>query len=366
METKNDIIRNNNNNNAAANSIGSSISGSNNNVNKDGNLVDIFAKDDRDTMAVIKYYDLWNFYKKLNSLHWVAQEIDMSQDFRDFKNKLTAGDRHYIKHILGFFGIGDEVVLENLDDNIIPKIKLKEVCYFYRSMAEQECIHSEGYGIQINTILSEEEQIEAKNAIRTMPVITETRKWITPWLQEDVAFEDRLIAFICWEGILFSDKFSGIQWYKERNVLPGLVKFNEYISRDEGIHVDFAIHLIKNRYVKAPFETTVHKLFKRAVELSHKFIDAAILKNDPPFGLNITLLKEYVCYNADILIESLSLEFKKIWNISSNPLKYMEKHAMNKVTKNDFFVSTGTQYQNLISPTALEWEIDDTNIELTK
>lgn len=310
---------------------------------------------DRPTLFPIRYQDIWNYRKELEGLRWIAQEVNMTEDSKHYNTRLTPGDRHYIKHILGFFGFGDEIVLQNLDENVMPLIKIKEFQYVYREISTEECIHSESYSIQIDTILSGKEKEEVFNAIKTMPVMIETKKWITPWLSHDAPFENRLLCIIAWEGVLFSDKFSGIQSYASRNLMPGLVEFNKLISRDENKHVEIAMHMIIHDYVERPSEETAHKIFKKAVELSQKFVDAAVLADDPPLGLSRDLLKKYICFNADVLLEKMS--YKTIWDIKENPLEFMTIHAMNKVSKTDFFVKNPTQYQTLTSKDALAWNV---------
>ena len=254
--------------------------------------------------------------------------------------------------------------MKNLDENVLPHIKIKEFQYVYRAISDQECVHSESYSIQIDTIMSGKEKEEVFNAAKNMPVFIETRKWIEPWLQPSAPFENRLMVQIVWEGVLFSDKFSGIQSFANRNVMTGLVEFNKLISRDEGVHVEMGMHLFIHGYVQKPSEETTHKIFKKAVDLSCKFVDAAILEDDPPLGLSRDLLKKYVKFNADVLLEKM--DYKTIWDIKENPLEFMTIHSMNKSTKTDFFVKNPTQYQTLTSEGALVWNVKTDPIPIVK
>ena len=323
--------------------------------------VDLFTEEkNRDALFPIIHPKVFEFYKKLNAIHWITNEIDMSGDRAMFNDKCTKGDKRAIKYVLGFFAIGDEVVLKNLD-NILALIKIKEFQYVYRHIQLQECIHSEGYSIQIDTILSGEEKEETFEATKNMPIIKEMKEWIDKWSSDDIPFEVRILLLCVVESVLFSDKFAIIQSFKERNLLHGLVHYNEYISRDENLHVDMAIFMITEGYVNKPSEEIAHKLFRQAIMLSHKFVDNAIALGDPPEGLSISSLKNYINFNADVRIEQLG--YKRLFNIDQNPLPFMIKHALGKVEKQDFFVRSATQYQQL-QPGALVYSIDNSPIDL--
>lgn len=318
-------------------------------------------EEDRFSLFPIKHPKVFAFYETIESVHWRVGEVDSSNDRSDYEKKCTPGDRKCLKYITGFFSVGDELVLENLDKNVLPKICIKEFQYVYRAMSLQECIHSHSYSVQIDTIFSGKEKEEVFEAVKNMKVIKEMKSWVDKYMLNDVDFEVRLIIFICVESIFFADKFAAIQSFKERNLISGICLYNEYISRDENIHIDYAIFLITDGYVKKPDEDLVHKLFKQAVSLSYKFIDESIDANDPPLGLSVQSLKRYAEFNADIRLEQLG--YKKMYNIPKNPLSFMEAHAMNRTNKTDFFTKNSTNYQTL-SKDALVYKIDESPIKL--
>jgi ribonucleoside-diphosphate reductase beta chain len=316
---------------------------------------------DRHSLFPIRYPDVFEYWRLWNALHWVAEEVDMTKDAIDFNNKLTKGDRFAIKNILAWFAIGDEIVLESLEESIIPLIKIKEFQYVYRGMQEIECVHSHSYSIQVQTVLSDQERDEAFDCLKNYPVIKEMKEWVDKNIPNNT-LENKLLVQIAVEGVFFCDKFAIINTFKQRNLLNGICTYNDFISRDEDSHVKFNSFLITGGYVNRPDEKTAHTIFKQAVSLSHKFIDVSILADDPPLGLSIQSLKNYICYNCDIRLEQLG--YKPLFNIASNPLKdVLEHHAMNKTSKVDFFVRGGSQYRN---PTggALVYKINESPIEL--
>lgn len=324
--------------------------------------VDICKKEtDRNSIFPLRYPEIFDYWLLWNALHWIAEEVDMTKDKADYDNKLTKGDKVAIRNILAWFLVGDEIVLGVLEDSIIPLVEVKEIKFVYRGMQEIECVHSHSYSIQAQTILSDQERDEAFDCLKNYPVIKEMKEWVDKNLSNS-PFENRLLIQIAIEGVFFSDKFAIINTFKQRNLLNGLCTYNDFISRDEGEHCNFSIFLITGGYVTKPDEKTAHTIFKQAVNLSHKFIDVSILSDDPPLGLSIQSLKNYINYNCDVRLEQLG--YKPLFNITVNPLKdVLESHAMNKTSKVDFFVRNATQYRNP-GKNALVYKIDESPVEL--
>ena len=324
--------------------------------------IDLFSEEsDRDGLFPIRYPEIFDYWLLWNKLHWVASEVSMEFDKNDYDTKLTNGDKTAIKNILAWFLVGDEIVLSKLDESILPLMKIKEFQYVYRGMAEIEMVHSHSYSIQADAILSDKEKKESFECLKNFPVIKEMKDWIDKEIL-NAPFENRILLMISIEGIFFTEKFAIINSFKQRNLLNGLTTYNDFISRDEIKHVDFNCTLITGGYIKRPDEKTVHSIFKQAVNLSHKFIDSAILQDDPPLNLTVQSLKNYINYNCDMRLEQLG--YKKLYNNTVNPLKdIMESHALNKVSKVDFFVRSGSQYSNM-SKDALVYKIDESPIVL--
>lgn len=327
-------------------------------------VIDLFKEEeDRFTLWPLRHPGIFEFWNIQNKLHWSALEVSSEGDRKDYNDKCTPGDRHTLKHILAFFGPGDEFIMKSVD-GILQDIKIKEFQFVYRAIDEMECVHSHSYSLQIDSILSDKEKEEIFESVKTLPIIAEMKNWIEKNTAKDLLFENRILAQSSIESILFVDKFAIISSFKKRNILHGLCTYNEFISRDEqDIHVMFAIYIINNGYVKRPEESVAHRIYKEAANLSIKFIDVAVLKNDVPQGLTIPALKDYVRYNCDIRLEQLG--YKKLYNIAANPLKdILEFHALGVTNKVDFFARTvSSQYQNL-SKDALVYKINESPIEL--
>jgi len=273
--------------------------------------------------------EIWSMYKKHVASFWTAEEIDLTQDHRDWM-KLNSKEQHFIKYVLAFFAASDGIVLENLTSNFINDVKLPEARCFYAFQAAMENIHSETYSLLIDTyIKSEKEKDELFNAMDNIPCIKSKANWALKWMNLNSAFSQRLVAFACVEGIFFSGSFCALFWLKKRGLMPGLTFSNELISRDEGLHTDFACLLYKSCKNKLDDET-ITKLVKSAVECEQSFICDSLPVDI--IGMNSKLMAQYIEFVADRLCHALG--HPKIYN-TQNPFDWMEMISLQG--KTNFF-----------------------------
>ena len=285
----------------------------------------------------IEHNDIWEFYKKAEASFWTAEEIDLSQDLKDWGN-LNDGERHFISHVLAFFAASDGIVNENLAEHFVAEVQYTEAKFFYGFQIAMENIHSETYSLLIDTYVKDPaEKDKLFNAIETMDCVKKKADWALRWIDEG-NFQERLIAFAAVEGIFFSGSFCSIFWLKKRGLMPGLSFSNELISRDEGLHCDFACHLY-TQHVNNPLpEQTVIDIIKDAVEIEKEFVtDALPVKL---IGMNADLMCQYIEFVADRLLNELVGQ--KIYN-SSNPFDFMEMISLQG--KTNFFEKRVGDYQ---------------------
>ena len=289
------------------------------------------------TLFPINYPDIWEHYKKHLSTFWVAEEVPLDKDKTQW-DTLSKDEQHFIKHILAFFAGSDGIVLENLVERFMSEIEIPEARCFYGFQIAIENIHSEMYSLLIDTLISDtQEKNKLFNAIQTIPCVGKKAKWALKWLQDDEAnFQTRLLAFSAVEGIFFSGSFCAIYWLKNRNIMPGLTMSNEFISRDEGLHTDFAI-LLYSHIVNRLSEETVHQLFREAVEIEEEFINEAIPCQ--MIGMDSKKMSQYIHYVADRLL--VQLNYSKLYN-DSNPFSFMEHISTEE--KTNFFEHRVTRY----------------------
>ncbi len=285
----------------------------------------------------IKHHDIWQFYKNSEACFWTAEELDLSQDLNDWE-KLNDGERHFISHVLAFFAASDGIVNENLAVDFISGVQYAEAKCFYGFQIAIENIHAEVYSLLIDTYIKDtKERDKLLNAVELIPCVQKKADWAMKWI-ENGNFIERLIAFAAVEGIFFSGSFCSIFWLKKRGLMPGLSFSNELISRDEGMHRDFACLLytdhIKN---KLPAEQ-VYTIIKDAVEIEKEFVSDALPVS--LIGMNADLMCQYIEFVADHLLEQLNL--KKVYN-SSNPFDFMELISLEG--KTNFFEKRVGDYQ---------------------
>lgn len=285
----------------------------------------------------IEHDDIWKFYKQSVASFWTAEEIDLGQDLKDWEN-LNDGERHFISHVLAFFAASDGIVNENLAENFVSEVQYTEAKFFYGFQIAMENIHSETYSLLIDTYVKDpKEKDRLFNAIDTMDCVKKKADWALRWIDEG-NFAERLVAFAAVEGIFFSGSFCSIFWLKKRGLMPGLSFSNELISRDEGMHCDFAC-LIYNEHLqnKLP-EETVRNIIINAVEIEKEFVTDALPVN--LIGMNADLMCQYIEFVADRLLAELRCE--KVYN-SKNPFDFMEMISLQG--KTNFFEKRVAEYQ---------------------
>merc|ERR1712176_201446 len=291
----------------------------------------------RFVMFPIQYPEVWEMYKKHEASFWTAEEIDLSQDLKDW-DKLSSSEQHFVKHVLAFFAASDGIVLENLASQFSTEIQIPEARAFYGFQMAMENIHSETYSLLIEQYIRDPAEKERTfNAIETMPAVNEKAKWAIQWMQKENSFAERIIAFAAVEGILFSGSFCAIYWLKKRGLMPGLTFSNELISRDEGLHAEFACMLYGMLQRKLP-EDVIHAMIKGAVDVERRFICEAL--SCDLIGMNSELMTKYIEFVADRLLTALG--HSKLFN-ASNPFDWMELISLQG--KTNFFEKRVGEYQ---------------------
>jgi len=284
---------------------------------------------DRFTVFPIEHENLWAMYKKAQMSNWTAEEIDFSKDMDDWVN-LSDNEQHFIKYILAFFAGSDGIVFENLNDNFASEVQYTEARSFYAYQEHNEMVHGETYSKLIDKyIKSSSEKKQLFEAIQNIPCIENKAKWAMKWFSKDRSFAERLLAFACVEGIFFSGSFCAIFWLKKRGLLPGLCFSNELISRDEGLHLEFAIELFKMLKHK-PNKLVIEEIVKDAVSIEKNFITDALPCS--LIGMNSEKMSEYIEYVADRLLKQSGHD--KIWG-TKNPFDFMENISLDG--KTNFF-----------------------------
>jgi ribonucleoside-diphosphate reductase beta chain len=285
----------------------------------------------------IQHHDLWKMYKDHVSVFWRPEEVDLSKDLRDWA-KLSDGERHFIKRILGFFAGSDGLVMENLGQRFMNEVQVPEAKFFYSVQLMLETIHSEMYSQLIDTYIEDRaEKLDILQSIQTVPCIQKKADWALSWIQsEEADFATRLMAFAAIEGVFFSGAFCSIFWLKQRGLMPGLTASNEFISRDEGLHTDFACLLYSKCRNRLPVDRA-HRLIQEAVAIEKEFILEALPCS--LIGMNAARMSEYIEFVADRLL--ISLGYPRAWN-TANPFPWMERIGLEG--KDNFFEKRVTNY----------------------
>merc|ERR1719195_1211104 len=288
-------------------------------------------------MFPIQHPEIWEMYKKHEASFWTAEEVDLSSDNKDWET-LAKNERHFIKHILAFFAASDGIVLENLAGQFSTEIQLPEARAFYGFQIAMENIHSETYSLLIEQYIRDPaEKDEVFNAIHTMPAVKEKAQWAIQWMNRENCFAERLVAFAAVEGILFSGSFCAIYWLKKRGLMPGLTFSNELISRDEGLHAEFACLVYGMLQHKLP-DDVVYDIIRSAVEVERSFICEAL--SCDLIGMNSDLMTRYIEFVADRLL--MALGHSKLYG-ASNPFDWMELISLQG--KTNFFEKRVGEYQ---------------------
>jgi len=308
---------------------------------------------ERFVLLPIKYPEIWKMYKKHEASFWTAEEIDLSPDLKDWE-RLTNDEQHFVKHVLAFFAASDGIVNENLAVNFMKEVQLPEARCFYGFQIMIENIHSETYSLLIDTYIKD--NVEKKrlfNALETVPCVQKKAQWALKWINEG-SFAERLVAFAAVEGIFFSGSFCSIFWLKKRGLMPGLSFSNELISRDEGLHCDFAC-LLYGMLENKLSQERIYEIIRDAVENEHEFVTSALPVS--LIGMNSKLMCQYIEFVADRLL--VSLGYPKIYN-ATNPFDFMETISLQG--KTNFFEKRVAEYQKagvMNTPEQQEFKLDE-------
>tara|TARA_R110001632_G_scaffold140060_1_gene255999 strand:+ start:105535 stop:106506 length:972 start_codon:yes stop_codon:yes gene_type:complete len=294
--------------------------------------------DNRFVIFPIQHDDLWDWYKKQQACFWTAEEIDLSEDILDWNTKLSEEERYFIKHILAFFAASDGIVNENLAENFVNEVQYSEAKFFYGFQIMMENIHSETYSLLIDTYVKDDvEKNKLFNAIENFPAIKKKADWALKWIESD-SFAERLIAFAAVEGIFFSGAFCSIFWLKKRGLLPGLTFSNELISRDEGMHCDFAVHVHNNHMINKVPKERIREIIIDALNIEREFVTESLPVS--LIGMNAKLMTQYLEFVTDRLLGEFNCENE--YN-STNPFDFMEMISLEG--KTNFFEKRVSEYQ---------------------
>ena len=303
---------------------------------------------DRFVMFPLKYHDIWEMYKTAEHSFWTAEEIDLAQDLTDWNEKLNDSEKHFIKMVLAFFAASDGIVNENLAENFLKEVQYPEAKSFYGFQIAMENVHSETYSLLIDTYIKDSvEKDRLFHAIDNFPSIKEKADWALKWIASE-SFDERLIAFAAVEGIFFSGSFCSIFWLKKRGLMPGLSFSNELISRDEGLHCQFAC-LLHNRYIKDKVsEERIKEIICSAVDIERTFITESLPVS--LIGMNSKLMEQYIEFTADFWLQALGCQ--KVYNVE-NPFDFMDMISLQG--KTNFFEKRVAEYQK-VSDKAIDFD----------
>ncbi|KAI5810941.1 ribonucleotide reductase [Peziza echinospora] len=287
----------------------------------------------------IKYHEIWQMYKKAEASFWTAEEIDLGKDTHDWNNRLNDDERFFISHVLAFFAASDGIVNENLVQRFSNEVQAPEARCFYGFQIMMENIHSETYSLLIDTYIKDPKQrTYLFDAIETIPCIRKKAEWAMRWIEDkESTFAQRLVAFAAVEGIFFSGSFASIFWLKKRGLMPGLTFSNELISRDEGLHTDFACLLFRHLN-KRPSAKIITDIITDAVKIEQEFLTEAL--PCALLGMNAKLMRQYIEFVADRLLVELGVS--KVYN-TANPFDFMESISL--AGKTNFFEKRVSDYQ---------------------
>lgn len=286
----------------------------------------------------IEHHDIWERYKEQQASIWTAEEIDLSADLNDWRNKLNDDERYFIKNVLAFFAASDGIVNENLAENFLSEVQYAEAKFFYGFQVMMENIHSETYSLLIDTYIQDPTEKDILfNAIDNIPAVKKKAEWALNWIGS-ATFQERLVAFAAVEGMFFSGSFCAIFWMKKRGLLPGLCFSNELISRDEGMHCDFAVLLHNEHLANKVSEDRIKEIILSALEIEKEFITESLPVR--LIGMNQDLMKQYLEFVADRLLVDFGCS--KVFNVTC-PFDFMENIALQG--KTNFFEKKVSEYQ---------------------
>ena len=306
-------------------------------MNKNSNEPLLAENPNRFVLFPIQHGDIWEFYKKSEASFWTAEELDLSQDATDWA-KLNNNEKHFVSHVLAFFAASDGIVNENLAMNFFNEVQYPEAKCFYGFQIMMENIHSETYSLLIDTYIRDpKEKDKLFNALQTMPCVSKKGEWALQWINSP-NFTERLVAFCAVEGIFFSGSFCSIFWLKKRGLMPGLSFSNELISRDEGMHCEFACLLYRNHIKNKLSQERVYQIITDAVRIEQEFVTDSLPVD--LIGMNAKLMSQYIEYVADRWLGELG--YPKFYG-SQNPFDFMELISLQN--KTNFFEKRVAEYQ---------------------
>jgi ribonucleotide reductase beta subunit family protein with ferritin-like domain len=311
-------------------------------------------EESRLSLRPIRHEDIWAFRKRIEGLHWTAQEVDYTLDRADWTNRMSDDDRNFVRMQLAFFARIDVDVLDNLDENFGNEIDCLEARMVYAAQKDQECTHAESYALQIECVMSGEERETVLNAVRTMPIIAKMRAWVLRWFDPAIPIGERLVAFGAVEGVLFQASFAALQWLRERNILPGITSANSFIARDEGVHTDFSCLLVRRYLADRPSPQRVESIFRSVIGLIDEFVKESLPVR--LIGMNADLMSQYVRFQADHVV--VGMGYPAVFR-ATNPFQFMDKLTLNDVSKTNFFEARPTQYQTATKEGSVRFAIDN-------
>lgn len=312
----------------------------------------------RVSLHPILHNDIWDYRKKLEGLHWTAQEIDYTRDRHDWVTRMTADEQKFVKYQLAFFARIDIDVLGNLDENFGDEVDCLEAQMVYAAQKDQECVHAESYSLQIEAVLDGEERTSVLEAVRHMPIIAQMRGWVTHWCCRERPLGERLVAFVFVEGVLFSGSFCALQWLKEKNLLPGITEGNDFISRDEGVHWSFSALLVAKYLINRPAQADVEGILGELIAILDRFVEEALPVR--LIGMNAELMRQYIRFQADGVLAEM--RYQIVYRVT-NPFHFMDALTLNEVAKANFFETKATQYQSVTQAGHARLAMDDTPVE---
>jgi len=320
--------------------------------------------------------ETYKLYKELQGSHWTVEEHKdiLAEDQRQWET-LPERYKRFARRPLGFFLYGDELVIRNLVANFLTCITMPEARAFYEEQAAQERTHSEAYSLQVFGVMGSAEAAALERDAKTWPEIALLIDWANVWMSPAAGIWERLLAFGAIEGVVFSSAFAALQFFREENILPGITTFNEFIARDEGMHCDFAVHLL-NSYAGAAFpsQAQAYSIVGGAAEGAIALGEAALRKEPVegggapeyerlPSGMTVERLSDYVRWTANVYLQQLG--FPSLYRgVTKNPLPFMDKMALNRVSKTNFFEYRPTQYQGARTDTFVWGEVDESPLRL--
>jgi ribonucleotide reductase beta subunit family protein with ferritin-like domain len=314
---------------------------------------------ERETLLPVRHEDIWKFRKTLEALHWVAQEVDLTRDRRDWETRMTADERHFVAHQLGFFAGADLWVLKNLSDNFGEEVDCLEARAVFAGQADQENTHAEAYVLQAMAVLDGAELARVLAAARAMPAVAQMRAWAYRWFDRAIPLGERMVAWAMFEGVLFSASFASLQWLRDRNLLPGITDFNTMIARDEGVHTLHLCLLLREYLIERPAAAKVREIVAGAIATLDGFVTESLPVR--LIGINAELMKQYVRFQADCVVATMG--YPPAYGVA-NPFESMDKLSLNGVAKTNFFERRALQYQNVSKAGAARLAIDDTPVEV--